>query len=97
MVKVRGHRVELGDVEAALCETPGVREAAVVAVPDLLGQKILKAVVVGEISGLAAALRERLPEYMVPSNISFAEALPRTATGKLDYAALTGSARGDVR
>lgn len=94
MVKKRGCRVELGEIEACLHGHPDVREAAVLAEADeQLGTKI-KAYL-----GVAGANRpsvielkrfcaERLPIYMVPDVFFVREALPRTSTGKVDYQAL---------
>ena len=90
MVKTRGYRVELGEVEAALYAHPAIREAVVLPVPDeLLGSR-LRAVIAADGSGaltrqevLEHCLR-RLPRYMVPDVVEFCEALPRTSTGKVD-------------
>jgi amino acid adenylation domain-containing protein len=93
MVKTRGYRVELGEVEAALYAHPAVREAVVLPVPDeLLGNR-LRAVIVAE--GLTREeildhCRRRLPGYMVPDVVEFCLALPRTSTGKIDRAGLRG-------
>jgi acyl-coenzyme A synthetase/AMP-(fatty) acid ligase len=94
MVKIRGYRVELGEVEAALYRHPAVREAAVVPVPDeLLGSRLRAVVAVDETVGNGGSLtrealldhcREWLPTYMVPDIAEFREALPRTSTGKVD-------------
>jgi amino acid adenylation domain-containing protein len=103
-VKVRGFRVELGEIEAALAQHPDVGEAAVVvrARPD--GEKRIIAYLVGvrkdaALGGeLRRCLKERLPEYMIPSAYVFLEALPLTPNGKLDRAALPepDSERADV-
>ncbi len=94
-VKVRGHRVELGEIESLLVASPGVREAAVVAVEDPVGGHRLVACVVPEeaetdlMDRLRRSLAERLPEPLVPSSwIELAE-LPRTPNGKLDRRELT--------
>ncbi|MES1240893.1 MAG: non-ribosomal peptide synthase/polyketide synthase, partial [Acidobacteriota bacterium] len=91
-VKVRGLRIELGEIEAALAVQPGVREAAVsaISVLDEAGEKHLVAYVCGEASpdALKTALRESLPEYMVPTAFVMLEALPLTPTGKVDRKAL---------
>ena len=93
MVKTRGYRVELGEVEAALYAHPDIREAVVLPVPDeLLGSR-LRAVISATGSGLTRQeVREhclrRLPGYMVPDVVEFCEALPRTSTGKVDRAQL---------
>jgi hypothetical protein len=87
-VKVRGFRVEPGEVEAALLAHPGVREAAVVVTNEPVS---LAAAVVGEglsVPALRAWLRERLPEPLVPSRFLVLATLPRTATGKLDRPAV---------
>ncbi|MFC1431718.1 non-ribosomal peptide synthase/polyketide synthase [Streptacidiphilus sp. N1-3] len=89
-VKVRGHRIEPGEIEAALLELPGVAAAAVVAVPDAQGHSRLAAYVVSGAapSELRAALREVLPDHMVPSSFTALDTLPLTVSGKLDRRAL---------
>jgi amino acid adenylation domain-containing protein len=90
-VKVRGFRVELGEVEAALRRSPGVRGCLVVVREDRPGDRRLVAYVVADAVSEAAdpsALRERLratlPEYMVPDAFVRLDSLPNTATGKVD-------------
>ncbi|MCZ7436789.1 amino acid adenylation domain-containing protein [Micromonospora sp. WMMC241] len=81
-VKVRGFRVEVGEVEARLREHPGVRDAVVVA-----GQDRLVAYLAGDgITGVAVRdrLAERLPEYLVPAVVVVLDELPRTVGGKVD-------------
>ncbi|MDY7093688.1 MAG: amino acid adenylation domain-containing protein [Acidobacteriota bacterium] len=91
-VKVRGFRVELGEIEAALVSYPGVREAAVVGSSGPGGSQRLVAYVVGpaaaESRELAEHLRAVLPEYMIPAVWMSLEDLPRNAHGKLHRAAL---------
>jgi amino acid adenylation domain-containing protein len=97
-LKVRGFRVEAGEVESVLAACAGVREAAVYAQDDGLGGRRLVAAVAPlpgaalETSVLARTLRERLPHPMVPSAWRVLEQLPRTPGGKLDRRAL-GTAR----
>ncbi|MEW5927425.1 MAG: amino acid adenylation domain-containing protein, partial [Gemmatimonadota bacterium] len=93
-VKVRGFRIEPGEVEAALREQPGVREAAVLLREDSPGQRRLVAYVAPEAgvevswAGLRAGLSERLPDYMVPDACMVLERLPLNANGKVDRRAL---------
>jgi len=90
MVKIRGYRVELGEVEAALYRHPAVQEAAVLPVPDeLLGSRLRAVVAVDPASGLSRAAvlghcRQWLPSYMVPDLVELRDELPRTSTGKVD-------------
>ncbi|MFL5538126.1 MAG: non-ribosomal peptide synthetase, partial [Longimicrobiaceae bacterium] len=89
-VKVRGYRVEPGEVEAALRRHPGVRDCAVVARDDAGGGRRLVAYVVGRADAgeLRAHLAQGLPEHMVPSAFVPLHALPLTPSGKLDRRAL---------
>ncbi|MFL6861500.1 MAG: non-ribosomal peptide synthetase [Allosphingosinicella sp.] len=88
--KIRGFRVAIEEVEAALARLPGVAGAAVRAWPDASGERALTAYIVGP--GDAAQWREALgailPDYMVPSRFVSLEALPLTPNGKVDRAAL---------
>ncbi|MFH9729749.1 non-ribosomal peptide synthase/polyketide synthase [Streptomyces sp. NPDC017260] len=88
-VKVRGFRVELGEVEAALAEHPGVARAAVLARDDrLIGYVSARPDAAVRPAELAAYLRDRLPDYLVPSAFVLLDVLPLTPNGKLDRAAL---------
>jgi amino acid adenylation domain-containing protein len=93
-VKVRGHRVELDEVEGALASLASVEEAAVFTVPDGEGSSALHAAVVGPAAdtlterALLAELRNLLPPYALPSQITFLATMPRTPTGKVDVRAL---------
>ncbi len=84
-VKIRGQRIELGEIEAVLAALPGVREAVAVVREDRL-----VAYVTGEVDVevLRMALRERLPDYMVPAAFVTLEALPINPNGKVDRKAL---------
>ncbi len=86
-VKVRGFRVELGEIETALLAHPQVQDAAVLALGEG-GDRRLVAYVVGEASELRGYLKEKLPEYMVPSSFVVLDALPLTPNGKIDRRAL---------
>ena len=89
-VKIRGFRVELGEIEAILGQHPGVRQAVTIVREDNPAQLRLVAYVVGEGDDavLRDYLRDRLPDYMVPSAFVFLPALPLTSNGKLDRSAL---------
>jgi amino acid adenylation domain-containing protein len=90
-VKVRGFRVELGDVEAALSSHPNVGQAAV-RLFELNGASFLHAYVVAAPattkSGVLQHARSMLPAYAVPSGVTLLPSLPLTASGKIDRAAL---------
>ena len=89
-VKIRGVRVELGEIEALLCEHANVREAAVILREDELENRQLTAYVVAPPDGdldaheLRRFLKARLPGYMVPADFVRIEALPRTPNRKVD-------------
>ncbi|MGX1547467.1 amino acid adenylation domain-containing protein, partial [Streptomyces adustus] len=88
-VKVRGFRIELGEVEAALAEHPAVAQAAVLARDDrLIGYVAARPGTVVRPAELTADLRDRLPDYLVPSAFVVLDVLPSTPNGKLDRAAL---------
>ncbi|HEY6350224.1 MAG TPA: amino acid adenylation domain-containing protein, partial [Candidatus Angelobacter sp.] len=93
-VKVRGFRVELGEIEAALLEEEGIKQAAVIARDAGVGGTRLVAYVVPdagkrvEMDGVRRRLSEKLPEHMIPTALMVLDALPLTSSGKLDHQAL---------
>ena len=96
-VKLRGHRIELGEVEAVLEEHPAVHQAVVVLrAGDSAEHAHIAAFLVGDnnVTGrqLRAWLADRLPPSMRPSRISFLYAIPRTAAGKVDRVNLANGA-----
>jgi amino acid adenylation domain-containing protein len=93
-VKIRGFRIELGEIEAVLAQHPAIRVSVVMARDDQQGEKRLVAYIVPReqpaptIGELRRCLKEKLPEYMVPSAFVMLKELPVTANGKLDRQAL---------
>lgn len=101
-VKVRGYRIELGEIEACLASHPAVQSCVVLAREDTPGNKQLVGYVVSRAEKPRAAdvdafLAERLPEYMVPTQLVFLDALPLTINGKVDRAALPAPSAGASR
>ena len=89
MVKVRGYRVEPGDIEAALHTIPGLRDAGVVVAGEGLEARLVAFLVCAgfeEIPLLQVKKHcaERLPRYMIPDRVRYLETMPRTRNGKLD-------------
>ncbi|HSU13619.1 non-ribosomal peptide synthetase, partial [Longimicrobium sp.] len=96
-VKVRGYRVELGEVEDALRRHPAVADAVATVREDAPGDRVLVGYVVAEAgeaprAELKAFLRDRLPEYMVPTFVVALGELPRLPNGKVDRGALPAPA-----
>jgi thioester reductase-like protein len=97
-VKLRGFRIELGEIEAGLSHHPSVREAAVLLQENEPGNQRLVAYIVSHsklsvqdsqlIESLRSLLKEKLPEYMIPSAFVVLKALPLTPNGKIDRQAL---------
>ena len=94
-VKVRGHRVELDEVESVVCGEAGVAEAAVICVrsADEEAARLIAVVLAREgadcdPNALQKAARARLPSYAVPARFDVVPSLPRTGTGKIDRRAL---------
>ena len=95
-LKVRGHRVEPGEIEMALREQAGVADAVVTARVDSAGSQQLVGHVIAERTGslpstetLKHSLRSRLPEHLVPDSLIWLESLPLTPNGKIDRRALS--------
>ncbi|MFF7974931.1 amino acid adenylation domain-containing protein [Streptomyces sp. NPDC007905] len=92
-VKIRGHRIELGAVEAALCALSGVREAVVV--PDAAGTGLTGFVLAPSLppaQDLREQLARSLPAPMVPARIEVLDSFPRTVNGKADRTRLRSRA-----
>ena len=93
-VKIRGFRIELGEVEAAVLSQPGVRAAVVLgtgknpADTRLIAFVVLDAEHSISLTDLRRSLKDKLPDYMVPSAFVTVDALPLNVNGKLDRAAL---------
>ena len=96
MVKIRGHRVEIGEIETVLSAADNVREVACVAVGDGPDERAVEAYVVPESDPFDVSLVRRhclaeLPRYMVPERFHVIAALPVTRTGKIDRRGLAGA------
>jgi amino acid adenylation domain-containing protein len=89
-VKIRGYRIELSEIELALAQHPDVREAVVLAKTNerLTAYVVLKEISSASTKQLKDFLKERLPEYMLPTSFVVLDALPLTTTGKVDRNAL---------
>ncbi len=90
MIKSRGYRIEIGEIETALYNNSDIKEAAVIAIPDdIIGHRI-KSFIVGhdgkelDLTELRMYLGKKLPQYMIPDEIEFCPSLPKTSTGKID-------------
>jgi len=93
-VKIRGHRVEVAEIEMAMLSLDCIKEVAVAAQEDQYGDQILVGYMVpakqpaSSTSALRRELVQKLPDYMIPSAFVILDALPLTPTGKVDYRAL---------
>jgi amino acid adenylation domain-containing protein len=101
-VKIRGNRIELGEIEALLGQHPAVREAVVAAREDSPGDIRLAAYLVlnpgtkADAGELRDYVRQKLPDFMVPSYFMFLDNLPLTPNGKTDHKALPAPDREKV-
>ena len=101
-IKLRGFRIELGEIEALLCDCAEVRHAAVLLREDVPGNKYLAAYMVPvsgkklEIDELRARLRQKVPEFMVPSKFVVLEKFPMTTSGKVNRRALPVPTQADL-
>jgi amino acid adenylation domain-containing protein/non-ribosomal peptide synthase protein (TIGR01720 family) len=98
-VKIRGYRIELGEIEAVLSGHPSVKKAVVVLREDLPGHPYMAAYIQPESPVLTshtlqAFVKDRLPEYMLPSSFTMVRAFPLTSGGKVDRRMLPAPERG---
>jgi acyl-coenzyme A synthetase/AMP-(fatty) acid ligase len=90
MIKTRGYRVELGEIETIMVAHPAVDEAVALAIPDdEIGNTIRAIVTLSDSRSLTSPelkrhCAEKLPAYMIPEEIEFCDSLPRTGNGKID-------------
>lgn len=99
ILKSRGEKVSPKEVENVLYALPGIREAALVGVPDPIMGHALKAIVVSDREDLDARAilahcRAHLEEFMIPRTVEFRDALPKTNTGKIRRSVLQAEAEG---
>ncbi|MCE7071043.1 amino acid adenylation domain-containing protein [Dyadobacter sp. CY327] len=92
-VKIRGNRVELGEIEVALNQQKNVKQSVVAAREDIPGQKILVAYLVTDaqnfdLNALRATIKVALPEYMIPAHFVLIDDIPKMVSGKVDKKAL---------
>ncbi len=95
-VKVRGYRVELGEIETVITEIPAVKEAVVTAAKDENGNQNLTAYYIlspahakkFKLENLRELLENKLPEYMIPAHFVALDSIPLTQNGKVDFRAL---------
>jgi amino acid adenylation domain-containing protein len=103
MVKVRGHRVELGDIEAALEEHPDIHEVAALVIGSGMQARLIAYVVINTNKQAPSLLEikrhcaERLPRYMIVDVVRVLPALPRTRNGKVDRLALSSNEINEMK
>jgi acyl-coenzyme A synthetase/AMP-(fatty) acid ligase len=90
MIKSRGYRIEIGEIETVLCNHPEIKNAVVVPIPDeLIGNRISVVVVPltpgkMEKEDILKYCFAQLPKYMIPEIVEFRDSLPTTSSGKVD-------------
>jgi amino acid adenylation domain-containing protein len=90
MIKSRGYRIEIGEIETVLCNHPQIKNAVVVPIPDeLIGNRISVLIVPVtpdkiEKEDILKYCSKQLPRYMIPEIIEFRDSLPTTSSGKVD-------------
>lgn len=96
MIKSRGYRIEMGEIETVLCNHPGIMTAVVIPIPDeLIGNRIAAVIVplrkgtIGR-EDIVMHCAARLPKYMIPEIIEFRDSLTMTSSGKVDRESYTG-------
>ncbi len=100
-VKIRGYRIELGEIESLLCQNPAVREAHIIACEDDGNKQLVAYLVFNSDLTLTTAqlrsfLKEKLPDYMIPSAFVVLSCLPLTPSGKVDRSALKKPIIGNI-
>ena len=98
-VKIRGHRIEIGEIERYLMENESIKDAVVMIEEDSSENKLLNAYVVNNRKVTMLALKEWLlkflPKYMIPTNFVFMDSLPLTINGKINYDLLPKPIKAD--
>jgi amino acid adenylation domain-containing protein len=90
MIKSRGYRIEIGEIESVLCSHPEVKNAVVIPIPDeLIGNRlwaIIEPSMLGKLTkdDVLKYCMAQLPKYMVPETVQFRDSLPMTSSGKVD-------------
>ncbi len=90
MIKSRGYRIEIGEIETVLCNHPEIKNAVVIPIPDeLIGNRISAVIVPltpGKINrdDIVRYCSQQLPKYMIPEIVEFRDSLPTTSSGKVD-------------
>ncbi|WEK21234.1 MAG: amino acid adenylation domain-containing protein [Candidatus Pedobacter colombiensis] len=92
-VKIRGHRVELGEIEVVITQQPDIAQVAVILREDFPGRKVLVAYLIGKEQNytgnkLRTVISKSLPDYMVPTSFVWLPEFPKTTSGKVDRKAL---------